>query len=175
VGIVFAVMVGPVSGANTAALTGTLGSNIGITVNTANVALAGFTAGSTATGADTITIFANSPRGATVSVADTGAAPHTILGYMSNATGAAYQTPNTELASPLVIAGTPSTTQGGTTVTGSTTSGPIASPTPFYSSNGPLSSITLPVSFTQVVSLIDPTLPTGNQYRIDLTFTIASN
>ncbi|MGB8309116.1 MAG: hypothetical protein WCE65_04695 [Methanoregula sp.] len=178
VGIAFAGMVGPVSGANTAALTGTLGSNIGITVNTASVALAGFTAGSTATGADTITIFANSPRGATISVADSGAAPHTIPGYMSNATGAVYQAPNTELATPLVVAGTASTVQGGTTITGSTTSGPIgttASPTSLYSANGPLSTITLPVSFTQVVTLTDPTLITGNQYRMDLTFTIASN
>ena len=174
--IALALMIAPVAAGNTAAVTGTLGSSIGITVNTATVAMGGFTAGSTATGSTTITVFANSPGGATIAVADNGVSPHTVMGYMSNATGAVYQSPNRELTDPMVIAGTPSITQASTTITGSTTSGAIGgvgSPALLYSANGPLSSITIPVTFSQVVTTSDTTLISGNQYRMDMVFTIS--
>src|SRR5208283_4499476 len=170
---VLALMTAPVSAGGTstggAAVTGNPSSYASLTLNESSILLAPMTPGLSATNASLgITVTANE-GGWTIAVSDnTGRAVG--KGYMGNYTAGSYVASplNTDLASPIQLAGTTNST-----TTGQSASTPISGGSQIYSGSGAVNNQLLaPNTFTQPVAYTDPILPAANTYRIDLTFTL---
>src|SRR5512136_173716 len=93
-------------------------------------------------------------------------------GFMGNYTSGAYgPTANTTLGASLALAGTTNASTSAVAITPPITSTPVN----FYTATAKVTNQYLyPNTFTQVVSVSDPVLPSGSVYRIDLQFTISA-
>jgi PKD repeat protein len=115
-----------------------------------------------------ITVSANAPFAITVAD-NTGRSSG--QGYMGNYTGTAYNVSplNTDLASPIGLAGTTT----GTTSAGTINPPILASGQTLYTGTAAVTNQLLaPNTFTQPVAYNDQVLPSGSTYRIDLLYSI---
>ncbi|MFZ0005349.1 MAG: hypothetical protein WCC86_04505 [Methanoregula sp.] len=169
---VFALITGPVSAGGTssggAAVMGNPTSYAALTLNESAINMTPMTPGSSATNS-TLGIIVTANEGSwTISVSDNTGRP-SKQGYMGNWTAGNYVlSPLTDLASPIGLAGTANSTTSTNSITP-----PITSGATLYSGSAAVTNQLLsPNTFTQPVAYTDPILPTGNNYRIDLTFTL---
>ena len=176
-GIAMAMTIAPVSAASASmGILGSIPQAVSITVTTP--AAGTLNPGSTTTYLPTIT--ATSNEGFTISVSDNTGRAALTLGNMSNvliATPTAYLTPATMLSTPISVAGT---TQVSPPVTAAPTAGGAgnainATPQLVYTGTSAITSDLLPLTISQPVLVTDTVLPTNQEYRIDLTFTITNS
>jgi hypothetical protein len=176
-GIVIALTIAPVSAAT--ASVGLLGSipqavSISVTAPAAGV----LNPGSTTIYTPTITATSNTPF--TITVSDQTGRAATTLGNMSSVTTAAptvYLTPPTVLSTPISVVGTTQTvpvTVTAASLAGGSGNAISATPQLVYTGLAAVSSDPLPLTITQPVLTTDTVLPTSQEYRIDLTFTITN-
>lgn len=172
-GIGLALMAVPVSAGTPIAILGTIPPAVSITVTTP--AAGTLTAGATTYYASTITATSNVPY--TISVSDLTGRAAPLLGNMSAVTLAAptIYLGSGVLTTPISVAGTTQTVPVITAYTaGGAGHGINATAQEVYSSSASIASYPLPLTITQPVTLTDTVLPANQEYRIDLTFTIAS-
>jgi hypothetical protein len=176
-GIVLALMTMPVSAAT--ASVGILGSiPQAVSISVSTPAAGTLNPGSTTTWSPAIT--ATSNTGFTITVSDMTGRASTSLGNMSSVTTSApasYLTPATVLGTPISVVGT---TQASPLVTAASAAGGMGNainatvPQTVYTSSVPVTADSLPLTVSQPVLTADTVLPTNQEYRIDLTFTITN-
>ena len=165
VGIMFLLMIGPVSAATgTASITGTAQTVASISVvnPTSSIPLI---VGSNTDSSIGLTVTTNTPF--SITVAD-NTYRTTSKGYMGNYSAGYVASPlNTVLTNPMGLSGTSTVTTTAVAV-----SSPVSTAQPIYSGSAPVSNELLPILATQNVVVADPVLPGTNVYRIDLIFTL---